>query len=189
MAQETKPKKATIRMVDKTSAEGGWIYKQVHDLVGRDHKGLADASIGVAYKLNWSDDADGRTEVGKAVLVPELYWRVMEAEGMEPADFYLLLNATLWERLEEAQRLYLLDELLCQCDQKLNRQKEHAEDETGRKLFRTRKPDLAAFAAPIKRHGLQLRGVRTFFEACGVKGEQIPLFAGTEPEPAVTATH
>ena len=189
MAQEAKPQSQRFGMVDRDTGEGSWIYREVADLVRKHHEHLGEATIWCAWKHNWSEDVDGNSPLGKTVLTAEVTWRAM-AEYLDvesPPDFVLVLNAKLWQRLDEAKRRYVLDELLCYCGQKLGRGGDQVVDVTGRRVWMLHKPEHVGFAAPIARHGALFAGTKAFLtEASG--GMQRTLFdlvqAGTEEEEA-----
>lgn len=189
MADEIKPVAPTIELLDGKDEQGQWIIAQVEEMIRKVHTKLEGAVFALAWKLNWSEDRQGNTPLGALKLVPELFWRLLEASGSptwaiasidesphDTPDFVLLLNPKLWKVLLDKQKTYILDELLCYGSPRLDKEGEQATDEEGRLLWRTLKPQFSGFAGPIRRHGAQIKQIRTFLaEARRGHQEEIPF--------------
>lgn len=150
---EPKPKEAGIRVLDPATPEGEQVLQLIARLCDDHHEHLAQAHFAVEFVMSWSEDRDGNTPLGKLVLVKEETWRLLEAAGVDPVpDFLLQLNGQLWPQWDEAARAFVLDSQLCFAAEKVGKDGEQLEDETGRKLWRKVGPEFIGFAAPIVRH-------------------------------------
>lgn len=181
---ETSRVGAAIELLDATSEAGRWITDTLDQLREKYHTDLEEASIQVLLKYNWSEDRQGNTPIGALKVVPEIFWRLLDdANGGEGApDFVLILNGKLWKVLGEKQKLYVLDELLCYGGPRPDKEGEQALDDTGRRLWRTVKPQFAGFAAPIRRHGAQMKNIRNFMsEAKRGHQQDLPFVPGERP--------
>jgi len=193
MAEEAKPVAPTVELLDGKEEQSIWIIAQVEEQIHKWHTRLEGAVFALAWKLNWSEDRQGNTPLGALKLVPELFWRLLNATSGDDypvaapsgdpsaPDFVLLLNPKLWKVLLDKQKLYILDELLSYGAPRLDKEGEQAVDENGRALWRTLKPQFTGFAGPIRRHGPQIKQIKTFLaEARRGHQEELPL---EEPTP------
>lgn len=177
--EQAKRKKVNYRVL--TATELASVRAMVHDLVHRFHPRLAHARFAFLFKLNWSGNVDGLTPLAQVSVVGEQYWRLLEAaegEDANPPDFILTLNGQAWERLDETQQCYVIDNELCRCMPSNGKDGEQAEDDTGRYIWQLISPDFSGFAEPVSRWGATvLRSVHRFASVVGgAKGAQQSLF-------------
>lgn len=112
------------------------IIHQIEDLIKQFHPLLNDANIFVVLREDEKYRAKRPRFFGRAQLVPAQFSPWMEA------DFLFTINEDEWLELNDAQRLALLDHLLCGCS--LNQITE---------TWTLIKPDVVEFSAVIERHG------------------------------------
>lgn len=189
MADEQTPQPARITLPDvQTEAlVRKLIAEQVAD--GGPHDDLRGAQFSIVMKHNWHEDAEGSSPLGEMKVVSELTHRIMP-EG-EEADFVMVLNGQTWPNLDEKQRTYIIDELLCSGAPKTGKGGEQLVDVTGRMLWRKVKPDFVGYAGPLERHGVPaFVGVRKFAKSVSRavdKSEQLGLDLNAPIPRATTA--
>lgn len=75
-----------------------------------------------------------------------------------PADFLLMINGEVWERISEAERFALVDHELMHCARE-------DDDKDGNPKYGLRNHDFEGFYSEIRRHGLWSPGLKKVYKA------------------------
>lgn len=185
---EKRAKKVSIKLVkrerDKKVAS---VYVFLESMLEAHHPHLADAKFAIAWRYGWKPDVDGRV---KMVSVKKGSDLDHELHGY---DFVVLVNHELWNSsgFDASQCEALMDHALCRCEVSRDRNGEPQSDETGRTVYRLRRPDIEEFKEIIARHGMYTTALTEFAQTVIKKAEESrPLLdrleeaAGDNPPPA-----
>lgn len=147
--RKPKVKKVSYELIDRDGEIGVGMYALLDELIARYHNELLDARIALAWCTSWKPDVDGRWILGKLVKASDLH------RELAPWDFVVLLNREFYtdKRVEDRQRVALIDHELCHAAARHEASGEQMQDERGRYVWRTVKHDFEEFAAVIERHG------------------------------------
>lgn len=153
-----------------------WLYDLMQTIIGKHHSDLAEAKIGLFWKLGWNADADGRQTLGKCCKISEQTKEMLGEEA--DLDFAILLNKEVvnspeWSR---EQTKALLDHELCHAAPAMDdkNEGEQKQDERGRLLWRIRKHDIEEFREIVHRHGCYKEDLEAFAETIR-QNNQAPL--------------
>lgn len=144
--------------------------------------------------------AHGHLKLGKPIIIclerqgnwvhkgQTIYAKVYKADSkvraLSDIDFFLIVNGRLWELIDDATRIALIDHELCHIRWKVTDTGGYETDIDGRPIWTLVPHDLEDFAGVIQRHSLWTDAVRRFFQTAA-QNEQLQLFS---QEAAVTAT-
>jgi hypothetical protein len=146
MDQSAKPKPVNYVLIDKS------LYPEPYQILNealRWHGDLREAELGLAWRKNWTTDADGKITLGKCVKVSDLQREFMDY------DFIIVLNKEIWHAQEwgHDKKLALMDHELCHATTALDEFGDVKYNEQDRPVFRTRKHDIEEFREVVERHG------------------------------------
>lgn len=150
--RQPKPKAVSYELIARDSVIGHPMYCLLDELVDAHHEDLKHARVALAWCTSWKPDVDGNVTLGRCMKASDLH------RELAPYDFVVLLARWFW-RAEETtpeQRRWLLDHELCHAAVKHDKHGEPAEDERGRRIWRTRRHDYEEFVEIIERHGLEV---------------------------------
>lgn len=147
-------------------------YKLLGEIRRAHHLPIAEARIALAWRDEYSMDADGRVVLGKCVKVTALHQQFTEY------DFIIVLNRVVWDSPEftEAQKRALIDHELCHAAIAEDKHGNAVRDERGRQVFRVRKHDIEEFHEIVTRHGCYKRDLEYFAERL-LERAKAPLMA------------
>lgn len=166
-----KRKKVNVRLLKQDHQ----LYEILHDLIEKHHVDLFDAKIALAWRIGWTEDADGNLKLGQTKKGSDLD---RELHGY---DFVILLNHEVFEIFSDAAKRYVIDHELCHCRAVFDEDGTQKTDERGRPVFRIRKHDIEEFTEIVERHGLITNKVRDFARVV-LEAKKQPLFASSEQE-------
>lgn len=163
-----------IEELSDNAAEGDEVLGWLQEVRDKSHLDLAMASIRCAWMLADTIDKDGHRKLGQMKLCSELEYQ------LHGADAILITNREAWREMEDNQRKAYVDHELCHLRQKLGKDGQQEEDESGRKLWRLAKHDLEEFRDVVARHGCYMSDIQEFVEAAlrdKALDKSAPLFA------------
>lgn len=144
-----KRKKVTVQLLKRVHAgEVTEPYRLMEELRDHDHGHLADAKIGIAWRLGWRSDPDGHLRLGQCRKRTDLD---RELDGF---DFMLLLNKEAWPQLNDGQKRALIDHELCHAQIVIDSDGNPKRNDRDRLVCRIKKHDTEEFRAVVERHGL-----------------------------------
>lgn len=134
------------------------------------HSDIAEAEIGLAWRTNWTSNADGQLILGKCVKASDLQREFMEY------DFVIVLNYEVWTNSEwtREKKLALMDHELCHAAVSFDVDGEPKYTERGRPVYRIRKHDIEEFREIIQRHGCFKKDLQEFARTIA-ESEQMSL--------------
>jgi hypothetical protein len=143
-------------------------YRLMEEIRAIDHGHLADAKIGIAWRLGWRADTDGHLRLGTCQKRTDLD---RELDGF---DFMLLLNKEAWPQLNERQKRALIDHELCHAQVVIDSDGNPRKNDRDRLLCRIKKHDTEEFRAVVERHGLWTADLEQIARA-GINDARRPL--------------
>ena len=167
MKKDTKkePKYAMAHRTDKGLAEEA--YTILDDLLAAEHGELVDATVGIAWRYQEGEDADGHTKLGQAKLMGDFGY------ATTGYDVIIVLNYKWFNETTPAQRKALIDHELCHVAVVEDENEDPMVWADGRPLLRKRKHDLEEFHEIVARHSLWKDDIKAF-----VKAAQLTLAFG-----------
>jgi hypothetical protein len=149
MAKAKKTKRVSYELIPRESVIGQTMYRLLDQLVAEHHDEVSTARIALAWCTSWKPDVDGRVVLGKCKKASDL------DRELAAYDFIILLSRAFWldDRIQDAQRIALLDHELCHAAVKLDDNGHPMEDEKGRTVYRMRKHSIEEFTEIVQRHG------------------------------------
>jgi hypothetical protein len=169
-AKVKRRKKVTIQLIqEKYKGEVTEAYRILSEIRNKEHGHLAEAKIGLAYRLGWRADADGRLTLGQCRKRGDLD---RELDGF---DFIILLNKEAWDRLNEKQKRALIDHELCHAQIVIDSDGSPKTNDRDRLVTRIRKHDCEEFRDIVNRHGLWKQDLEAFANAA-INDAKRPLF-------------
>ena len=153
MNKPKRRKKVQCEVIRRKDRE--FLYAAMDDLVGDHHDHLKAASIALAWRYGWAADrhGEGMVQISKLVLASDLDREFRtKSSGF---DAVLLLNHELFSDGEVSvpQLMFALDSALESMQPQLDEEGEQKLDEKGRRLWRTKKPDIQIHSQVYQRHG------------------------------------
>ena len=177
-----KRKKVTVQLLKRV--HGGEVtepYRLMEEIRERDHGHLADAKIGIAWRLGWRTDTDGHLRLGQCQKRTDLD---RELDGF---DFMLLLNKEAWPQLNEGQKRALIDHELCHAQIVFDSDGLPKKNDRDRLVCRIKKHDTEEFRAVVERHGLWTADLEQIARA-GINDADRPLLPKADAKtPAAVA--
>ena len=167
-------KKVTIQLIqEKYKGEATEAYRILSEIRNKEHGHLSEAKIGLAYRLGWRADTDGRLTLGQCRKRGDLD---RELDGF---DFIILLNKEAWDRLNEKQRRALIDHELCHAQIVMDSDGSPKINDRDRLVTRIKKHDCEEFRDIVNRHGLWKQDLEAFATAA-INDAKRPLLAESE---------
>lgn len=159
-AKVKRRKKVTIQLIqEKYKGEVTEAYRILSEIRNKEHGHLAEAKIGLAYRLGWRADADGRLTLGQCRKRGDLD---RELDGF---DFIILLNKEAWDRLNEKQKRALIDHELCHAQIVIDSDGSPKTNDRDRLVTRLKKHNCEEFREVVQRHGLWKQDLEAFATA------------------------
>ena len=171
----SKKKERKIFLIDRFSDDGKdrQVYSIMDDLIGKYHNHLAEAKIGIAWKMGWKANADGHTTLGQCKKGSDF------DKTMHGYDFVILLNMGMVNDADFTceQLTALIDHELMHAavaiDDNTGEVKEYAD---GKPVYRIRKHDIEEFRDIIERHGMYKVDLEAFAFTVNKRVKQDGLF-------------
>ncbi|MEN6507136.1 MAG: putative metallopeptidase [Planctomycetaceae bacterium] len=168
-----KRKKVTVRIIkEKHAGEITEPHRLLADIRRQYHAHLAEAKIGLAWRLGWRSDTDGHMRLGQCRKSSDL-----DREMYTGFDFVILLNEEAWPTLNEKQKLALLDHELCHAALSMDADGNPKINDRERLVCRTKKHDVEEFRCIVERHGLWTQDLESIARAA-VNDKKRPLLNG-----------
>lgn len=172
-----KRKKVTVQLLKRIHAgEVTEPYRLMEEILQRDHGHLADAKIGIAWRMGWRSDTDGHMRLGQCRKRGDLD---RELDGF---DFMLLLNKEAWPGLNETQKRALVDHELCHAQIVIDSDGNPKKNDRDRLVCRIKKHDTEEFRAVVERHGLWTADLEQIAQAA-INDAKRPLLKKDETKP------
>lgn len=169
-----KRKKVTVQLIkEKHAGETTEPYRLLSEIRSKEHAHLADAKIGMAWRLGWRSDTDGHLRLGQLKKRSDLD---RELDGF---DFIILLNKEAWPTLNDKQKRALVDHELCHAQLAYDSDGEPKKDDRGRLVCRIRKHDVEEFRCIVDRHGIWTQDLAAIAKA-GINDAKRPLLGVAE---------
>jgi len=127
----------------------------------QEHPDLIAAEIGLAWRKNWTANADGQIILGKCIKASDLQ------REFQDHDFVIVLNCDAFteSNFTRAMRLAVIDHELCHAAVALNKKGNPKYNNLGRPVYRIRKHDIEEFEEIIERHGCFKQDLQQFAQA------------------------
>lgn len=169
-----KRKKVTVQLIkEKHAGETTEPYKILAELLSANHGHLADAKIGLAWRMGWRSNPDGILTLGQCRKRGDLD---RELDGF---DFVILLNKEAWPVLNEKSKRALLDHELCHANIVIDANGEPKKNDRDRLVCRIRKHDVEEFRQIVERHGAWTQDLAKMAQAA-INDSTRPLLAEAE---------
>jgi len=179
-----KRKKVTVRVIkEKHAGETTEPHRILQDILRKHHGHLDGVKIGLAWRSGWRSDADGHMKIGQCRKSSDL-----DREMYSGFDFVILLNEEAWPRLNEKQKLAVIDHELCHAALSMDANGEPKYNDRDRLCCRIKKHDVEEFRCIVERHGLYTQDLVDVVKAA-ISDAKRPLLAEAEkaaPEPSST---
>lgn len=134
------------------------VYDLLSDVVEKFHKDFVDSEFLILFKHGgWK--SKGRTVFARFKVLGD------DLRSTWQKDAILYLNADMWKKMSEPQKLYVLDEALYGLELKSDRHGDAKEAPDGRALLTTVSPDIQGFVEVMKRHGAVTADVKRLASA------------------------
>ena len=170
-----KRKRVTVKFIERRIESNGKVtepYRIMEELIKTERADLKDVKIGIAWRMGWRPDADGRRTLAQVVKRGDL------DRELDTWDYVILLNDDAWQTFNEKQKERLVFEKLEQCQLSLDTNGEPKRDDRGRIVCRIQKPDIVTFRSVIKRYGWE-EDLQVLAEK-GIADASRPLLAEAE---------
>lgn len=171
-----KRKKVTVQLIrEKHAGEITEPYRLLSEIRSRDHAHLAEAKIGLAWRMGWRTDTDGHMRLGQCRKRGDLD---RELDGF---DFIILLNKEAWPALNEKQKRAVLDHELCHAQLSFDADGNPKYNDRDRLVCRVKKHDVEEFRAIVDRHGVWTQDLEAIAKA-GINDAKRPLLQEVKQE-------
>jgi len=169
-----KRKRVTVQLIPpKHAGETPEPYRLLEEIRAVEHNHLADAKIGMAWRMGWRADADGHLRLGQCRKRGDLD---RELDGF---DFIIMLNREAWPTLNDKQKRALIDHELCHAQLSMDADGNPKRNDRDRLVCRLRKHDTEEFRAVVNRHGLWTADLEAIARAA-INDAKRPLLAVAE---------
>jgi len=150
MSKQKKPKKATVELIERVREADGQVrepYEIMEHLIASERADLIEAKIAIAWKMDWSPDADGQLTLGQCKK------RNAIDRNLADYDFVILLNREAWPHFTPEQKARLIYHELTHAVLCTDDDGELKRDEQGRIETRIRKHNITEFREVVQRYG------------------------------------
>ena len=174
-----KRRRVTVKFIQRRIEHTGLVtepYRIMEELVKTRRADLKDVKIGIAWRLGWRPDADGRRTLGQCRMRGDL------DRELDEWDFIILLNEDAWPTFNEKQKERLIFEALEQCQLSLDSNGKEKRNDRERIVYRIQKPDIVTFRSVIRLYGWE-EDLQNLAEK-GIQDAQRPLLAEAEKKAA-----
>ncbi len=173
-AKVKKRKKVTVQLIKETHAgEVTEPYRLLQEIRDAEHDHLADAKIGMAWRLGWRANTDGQLQLGQCRKRGDLD---RELDGF---DFIILLNREAFAVLNEESKRALIDHELTHAQIVNDSDGNPKHDDRDRLVCRIRKHDVEEFRVIVQRHGAWTQDLAKMAQAA-INDVSRPLLAMAE---------
>lgn len=166
-----KRKKVTVRLIPREHAgkiTEPWVL--LNEIQRSNHAHLAEAQIGMAWRMGWRSDTDGHLRLGQCKKRGDLD---RELDGF---DFIVLLNSEAWPTLNDTQKRALIDHELCHAQIVCDADGQPKYNDRDRLVCRIRKHDVEEFRCIVDRHGVWTQDLEAIAKAA-INDAARPLLA------------
>lgn len=147
-------------------------YRIMEGIIKTRRADLKDVKIGIAWRLGWRPDADGRRILGQCRKRGDL------DRELDEWDFIILLNEDAWPTFSEKQKERLIFHELGHAQVSVDTNGEPKRDDRGRLVCRIRKHDIQDFRDVVEIYGWE-EDLQDLAER-GIADAQRPLLAIAE---------
>lgn len=151
-------------------------YRIMEELIKTRRADLKDVKIGIAWRLGWRPDADGRRTLIQVRKRGDL------DRELDEWDFIFLLNEDAWPTFNDKQKERLIFEALEQCQLSLDSNGKEKRNDRERIICRIQKPDIVTFRSVIRLYGWE-ENLQDLAER-GIADASRPLLAEAERKAA-----
>jgi len=145
-----KRKRVTVKFIQRRIEHTGRVtepYAIMEEIVKTRRADLKDVKIGIAWRLGWRPDADGRRTLGQCRKRGDL------DRELDEWDFIILLNEDAWPTFSEKQKERLIFHELGHAQLSLDTNGQPKRDDRGRIVCRIRKHDIQDFRDVVEIYG------------------------------------
>lgn len=143
-----KPKKTTIEFIEREKhGQVAEPYEIMERLIRTERHDLAEAKIGIAWRIGWKRDKDGLLKVGQCKKRNEL------DRTLDDYDFVILINAEAWPTFNGHQRERLIFHELEHAQIECDANDDQKRDTKGRLITRGKKHDIQEFRSVVEKYG------------------------------------
>jgi len=174
-----KRKRVTVKFIQRRIEHTGNVtepYRIMEELIKTRRADLADVKIGIAWRLGWRPDADGRRTLGQCRKRGDL------DRELDEWDFIILLNEDAWPTFSEKQKERLIFHELGHAQLSLDTNGQPKRDDRGRIVCRIRKHDIQDFRDVVEVYGWE-EDLQDLAEK-GIADAERPLLAEAERKAA-----
>jgi len=174
-----KRKQVTVKFIHRKTEANGKItepYRIMEELIATRRADLKDVKIGIAWRLGWRPDADGRRILGQCRKRGDL------DRELDEWDFIIMLNEDAWPTFSDRQKEREMFHELGHAQLSLDTNGEPKRDDRGRLVCRIRKHDIQDFRDVVEIYGWE-EDLQNLAEK-GIADAQRPLLAEAEKKAA-----
>lgn len=178
-----KRKRVTVKFIQRRVEHTGLItepYRIMEEVIKTRRADLKDVKIGIAWRLGWRPDADGRRTLGCCRKRGDL------DRELDTWDFIILLNEDAWPTFSDKQKERLIFHELGHAQLSLDSNGQPKRDDRGRLVCRIRKHDIEDFRDVVEIYGWK-EDLQDLAER-GIADAQRPLLAEAERKVAEKKT-
>jgi len=174
-----KRRRVTVKFIQRRIEHTGLVtepYRIMEEIVKTRRADLKDVKIGIAWRLGWRPDADGRRTLGQCRKRGDL------DRELDEWDFIILLNEDAWPTFKEKQKERLIFHELGHAQVSVDTNGQPKHDDRGRIVCRIRKHDIEDFRDVVEIYGWK-EDLQDLAEK-GIQDAQRPLLAEAEKKAA-----
>jgi hypothetical protein len=175
--EEKRRKRVTVRLVNERDNA----YRVLKEVRNKDHAHLAEAKIGLAWRMGWKADTDKHLKLGQCRKRGDL------DRELDQFDFIILLNDEAWPRLTEDQKRALIDHELCHAALSMDADGGPKYNDRDRLVCRIKRHEVEEFRCIVERHGLWTQDLSAIAQAA-VNDSKRPLLNADNPTAAADET-
>jgi hypothetical protein len=174
-----KRKAVLVKFIVRRTEANGKItepYRIMEEIIKTRRADLKDVKIGIAWRLGWRPDADGRRTLGQCRKRGDL------DRELDAWDFIIMLNEDAWPTFNDKQKERLIFHELGHAQVAVDTSGQPKRDDRGRLVCRIRKHDIQDFRDVVEIYGWE-EDLQDLAER-GIADASRPLLAEAERKAA-----
>jgi hypothetical protein len=174
-----KRKAVLVKFIHRKTEANGKItepYRIMEEIIRTRRADLKDVKIGIAWRLGWRPDADGKRTLGQCRKRGDL------DRELDSYDFIILLNEDAWPTFNDRQKERLMFHELGHAQLSLDANGQPKRDDRNRLICRIRKHEIQDFRDVVEIYGWE-EDLQELAEK-GIADAQRPLLAEAEKKAA-----